>query len=339
MSVMSKCILLMGVAVTNPISAAPLQVRLAAPNKRVDLPGPREGEARYWNKDYLVTFQHDASPDQPAVTIYDRDGSEVGTATVWPDGSKEVIINGAAITEERQIIVSGGAMDDKGAVAYFIATVNGSGKLDGLLRTNPFVPKRICAAPDGSIWAVGFDREVDEGHSHEDYALLRHLNFDHKVRETLIPRSTLQLPSSVYPGGGTEIRCNSREVAIYTGDDDEWITYDYRAKKVSYWKLPAFEKSEAQITGIALAETGAVYATIKKSGDMSIGLYQLKLSNGGIGEWIPVPGTVAPLNQSRVGILLGVDGNNLVYQASYNEWEQMSKQTLSFARVPATNTN
>jgi len=309
----------------------PSSVVVSAPGKRVVFPALEEDETRYWDKGFLISIQHRASKTQPAVVLYDSAGSARQKANVWIDNAVEVMVTHAAATESGNLIVSGAAKDPTGKIAYFLATIDSSGNPAKLLRTNPFVPQQICGGENGTVWALGFDRDVDEGRTGSDYALLRKYSLDTGFVTETFQRSKLARAGRVYPMGST-MRCNSSQIGIYTGLDHEWAKYDVKSKVLRIWKAPELASVGRKITGLAFSGDGELFASIMDQAEGTSGLYKFVSRNTGDGEWSAVESTVKPFEHSAVAVLMGSTRDTMIYESSLQERDSNDKQTLSFAR-------
>lgn len=134
-----------------------------------------------WDENYLVSWgtgnNWDASPDGPAVTVYDREGHVAREAVVWLKDARSVSIADAAVSRNGDLVVAGGTENNAGSIANFVASVGRDGHLSKIIRTSPFMPVYICAAEDGTVWSYGIDRDKD-GRAIEGSSRLRQFSFE-----------------------------------------------------------------------------------------------------------------------------------------------------------------
>jgi hypothetical protein len=136
----------------------------------------------------------------------------------------------------------------------------------------------------------------------------------------MLDRSTLGPAWSLYNGhypGELNLRCNSQTVGIYNGAANQWIEYDIRAKKLTIVKVtPLPPPKEVHITGLALTESGGIFASVhdrSKIPPMS-GVFKLVRNAPESATWLPVSGSVGPyLRGSTVERIVGASGNDLLY--------------------------
>jgi hypothetical protein len=154
---------------------------LSEPLRQASIPGLIQTWNRYWDKDYLVSWGSldgwEASPTQPSVVLYDRDGHIAREGIVWLKDARSVSIADVAINRAGDLVVNGGTENEAGTIANFIAAVGKDGHLGKIIRTTPFMPIYICAAEDGTVWSYGIDRDED-GRGIEASLRLRQFSFD-----------------------------------------------------------------------------------------------------------------------------------------------------------------
>jgi len=308
------------------------QVRLSA------LAGPPAGFRR-WQNGYLISFALDgtldASPDKPAVVLYDRNGQAAREAIVWFNDAKSTGVDDAAVSRLGDLFVSGGTTSPAGAIASYIAQINHTGHVGRVIRTTSFLPVYICAAEDGTVWSYGFDR--DEGGSSVATSLsLRQYSFDKGQLRAMLDTSTLgpsgwTLSRGHYPGE-IDLRCTSGKVGLLNGASSQWVEFDISSNKLKVSKIePLPQIDQMRITGFALTESGDVFVSLhdRSSQPPRSGLFRLTFVGADVGKWVPVKDTVGPfLHGAKVGQLLGTDGTELIYTRDFDGtayWSKYSK--------------
>ena len=183
-SVALRLVLILLVSFPSPSlcqSTKPPSGNLSAPHRQANIPGLLHTWNRIWDKGYLVSWgsigSHEASPTQPSVALYDRDGHVVREGIVWFKDANSVSITDAAVNRAGNLVVSGGIENQAGAIANFIASIGTDGRLSQVIRTTPFVPIYVCAAEDGTVWSYGMDRD-EEGKGIEKSLRLRQYSFE-----------------------------------------------------------------------------------------------------------------------------------------------------------------
>lgn len=132
------------------------------------------------------------------------------------------------------------------------------------------------------------------------------------------------------------MQCRGEVVGIYEGATDEWIEYDASTNKLTRWKLPKRvhpwveydetgkelprPKEETYITGVAMLDSGEVYASFRYhpetnafNSKVEVGLYRLeKVTDQG--RWVPVDSTLGHFwVKGDFDRICGTDGKHLVY--------------------------
>ncbi len=311
---------------------------LSAPHRQANIPGLLHTWNRIWDKGYLVSWgsigSHEASPTQPAVALYDRDGHVVREGIVWFKDANSVSITDAAVNRAGNLVVSGGTENQAGAIANFIASIGNDGRLSQVIRTTPFLPIYVCAAEDGTVWSYGIDRD-EEGKGIEKSLRLRQYSFDKGQLRAMLDVSTLNasdwtLTQGRYPGE-ISLRCNSQKVGLYNGRSGEWVEFDFAANKLKVAKVNQLPSPKAmRISGFALTEAGDVFVSLhdRSSSPPRSGLFRLEFDSKGLGTWVPVGKTVGPyLHGGPIERLLGADGTDLVYTRDLDGTAYWSKYT------------
>jgi hypothetical protein len=297
---------------------------LSKPLHQASIPGLLHTWYRLWDKDYLISWgslgSWDASPSEPAVVLYDRDGHIAREAVVWFKDASRVSVSSVAISRSGNLVVAGGTTNGAGAIANYIASVGKDGHLGRVIRTTPFMPIYICAAEDGTVWSYGIDRD-EMGRGIEDSLRLRQFSFESGGVRAMLDISTLNsagwtLPHGRYPGE-ISLRCNSQKVGLYNGASNEWLEFDFSANKLRVARVnPLPSPKTMRITGFAMTEAGDVFVSLHDTSSATprSGLFRLEFDSAGLGSWIPVANTIGPyLRGGPMERLLGADGNDLVY--------------------------
>jgi hypothetical protein len=312
--------------------------RLSEPHRHASIPGLLHTWHRIWDRGYLVSWgsigSHEASPTEPSVVLYDRDGHIVREGIVWFKDAYSVSITDAAVDRAGGLVVSGGTQNQAGAIANFIASIGTDGCLSQVIRTTPFLPIYVCAAEDGTVWSYGFDRD-EEGRRIESSLMLRQYSFDKGQLRAMADRAALNSAGWILDhgrySGEISLRCNSQEVGLYNGGSGEWLEFDFGTSKLKVAKVdPLPSPKTMQITGFALTEAGDIFVSLhdRSGSPPRSGLFRLEFDSTGLGSWIPVKNTVgAYLRGGPIERLLGADGPDLVYSRDLEGTAYWSKYT------------
>ncbi|MFZ0770924.1 MAG: hypothetical protein WCA49_22435 [Candidatus Sulfotelmatobacter sp.] len=316
----------------------PASGSLPEPHRQANVPGLSHTWNRIWDRGYLVSWgsigSHEASPTEPSVVLYDRDGHIAREGIVWFKDAYSVSITDAAVNRAGNLVVSGGTENQAGAIANFIASIGTDGRLSQVIRTTPFLPIYVCAAEDGTVWSYGIDRD-EEGRGIAESLRLRQYSFDKGQLMAMLDVSTLNasgwtLTQGRYPGE-ISLRCNSQRIGLYNGRSGEWVEFDFAADKLKVAKVePLPSPKTMRITGFALTDAGDVFVSLhdRSGSPPRSGLFRLQFDSTGLGSWIPVKNTVGPyLHGGPIERLLGADGPDLIYTRDLDGMAYWSKYT------------
>jgi hypothetical protein len=243
----------------------------------------------------------------------------VRTGTVTLPGATQLAVWHATVAVDGAVVVSGHAYMSDRSAQYFIARIGSDGAVTGSVRTGPFAPQCICAAQDGSVWAVGSELDAEE--LGESYALVRHFDFEKGLIGQAVEADSFspsQNPSRFmnrWVTGDTDsswLRCDSKRAYVYSNQTDELIEVDARTHAVSRWQI---DSSAGKVVGLAITASGELFANLLPDGDPTNGrptlnLFALEKDKAGLSAgWVMAgQGTAKGLR------LWGADGDRLVLE-------------------------
>lgn len=297
----------------------------AEPYHQAQSPALLQDGFQRWDHGYLITHAWagtlETSPSKPGVILYDEDGQIVREAIVWFDGARTVSVGDVATTKSGRLVVSGGAVNQQGVITNTIAEIGHDNRVHRVIRTTPYMPVYVCALEDGTVWSYGVDRDEHLA-GIENSLRLRHYSFEKGQLRALLDATRLSpnegwlLERGRYPGE-ISFRCNSKTAVLYNAASSQLIEVDFQTNSMHLTNVaPLPSPPNFQITGFALTESGALFASFydRSTKPAMSGLFKLNRDNAGGAKWVPVEGTVGTyLNSSPVQRLLGADNNDLVY--------------------------
>jgi hypothetical protein len=321
--------------------SSPSPVPLNEPYRQAQFHALLQDGFQRWDNGYLITHGWNGtlqtSPSKPGVALYDKDGQIAREAVVWLDGARSVSVGDAATSRSGRLVVSGGSINQQGAIANLIAEIGADNRVRHVIRTTPFMPVYVCALDDGTVWSYGVDRD-DHLAGIENSLRLRHYSFEKGQLRALLDATRLSrgegwlLERGHYPGE-INLRCNSQTLALYNAASSELVEVDLHSNSLKVTQVaPLPSPPEFQITGFALTDSGALFASFyDRSRKPAVsGLFTLNREAAGGAKWVPVEGTVGPyLHGSSIERLLGADGDDLVYTSLKDGkmfWSKQSSQ-------------
>lgn len=303
---------------------------LSEVSSHAEFPAVLQSGFRHWSNGYLAKIVSPPFlvPDKSGVTVYDRYGAVAREPIVWLEGATDVHLTDAAVSRSGNLVVGGGAQNQDGAIANFIAEIGSDDRVQKVVRTTPFVPTYVCPLDDGTVWAYGFERDASTQRM-ENSPRLRQYSFDKGQLQAMLVTSVLPdgetfrqtwlLTQGGYLGA-LNLHCNSRKVVLYNAVTGDLIEYDLQKKQMTVCKVAALPSDirRFQITGFALTDSGEMFASfwdLTKGKVPVSGLFHLEHDSAGSGyKWVALPGTTGLyLKDSSIERLWGADGDKLVF--------------------------
>ncbi len=229
-------------------------------------------------------------------------------------------------------IVSGHAAIDPG-ITYFLAETSASGGVVSVLRTETFIPARVCKARDGTIWTLGRDPQKESAQD-SNYPLVRQYALESGLLHGYLSRALVDFRHKAIGGGegpnGSFLVCGKDRISLYLNETNEYIEVDPLTESLKRWEMDMAPLPEARVTALAVTDKGRVYATLfevqAETEEKTHGLFELRTEPGTpVGKWVVVNGT---LNSHREGETVpkgaffrvwGADGNDLVIRRQEND--------------------
>jgi hypothetical protein len=125
-------------------------------------------------------------------------------------------------------------------------------------------------------------------------------------------------------------RCNSQRLGLYNGASGEWLEFNFSTNKLVVAKVtPLPSPKEIRIRGFAMTDSGDVFASLadRSTKPARVGLFHLEFDSKGLGSWVPVESTIAPYLKGPMDVLLGTEGEELVYTRDLSGTAYWSKFT------------
>lgn len=211
---------------------------------------------------YLIAFDRQAtSATQASIIVGDSGGkTALEYQLEWPDDGHHVIADAAVIASE-QIVVVEAATDPSSQIGSYALVDNVVTHAVTHIDLGSYRPTHVCTQPDGAIWILGQDDQAEA--AERDYTLIREYDLEGNLRKTFFQRRNVEVPGKLQfalRGPRIFINCTSNTVAAFIAPAKEWFQIDTRADKSHLWYVRPM--LDHRITGMALTESGDVYATI-----------------------------------------------------------------------------
>lgn len=265
-----------------------------------------------WDKGHLVSFGF-AEMKEP-VTLYDRTGKWLFENPLTLENAVKVYGHDAAVTNSGTVVIAAAALKEDGTAADLIAEIGKDG-IRRVIRTSPFRVLKLCTTQEGTIWAYGEELTDDrKSERRAQYPMLREYRLDKGQLRSDLDRITVVPPKGVPIAGArgeVQMRCGVDKVVIVSGVTNELIEYDLATSKLLRWPISLFPDGFYP-NGTAITDSGNIYVSIFRPGqNAQSGIVELHVTSDGTAKWTPL--TIGPFSAGKFFILIGNDGEDLVY--------------------------
>jgi hypothetical protein len=187
-----------------------------------------------WDRGYLLHLEFDKDP--AVVTMYDRIGKKMLEARVVPHDAANVSLIAAGATHAGGILAASGGIMTDGSSQRFIAKTDAAGRTVQSVHTGRFTTRQVCEAPDGTVWALGFDLDIHDSPD-ADKNVLRHYSFEKGLLGSFVSLDSISgLPDSylaISNPGKSYLRCGKDRVSVYVGPTAQYIEVDASTEKLT----------------------------------------------------------------------------------------------------------
>lgn len=235
---------------------------------------------------FVISFD----PSLADVWLLDKSGNRVGSVRLTiPEAFVERVTWAAAAPDGHIAILASAATAD-GKFAPLIAWMDSSGRLDKIVRTNPFAAHRIVFADDGTLWAVGHLFNEQGTTDVPKHDVVWQFGSDGRLLRSFLPSDSF---SKRWPSTPSWLTASAGKIAVFFESTKEWAEIDSSSGKLlGRWSvaLPA----GAVVGGIAITSSGT--AIIKADSPDEKKVYQL-----GIYSFDRQSGKLVPLDLTKLG--------------------------------------
>jgi hypothetical protein len=276
---------------------------------------------RYWSGGYLIVHNLKASPDSPVLALFDQQGARVRTGIVWFPSASAVSVRGVTADSSGTIFASGATRSVDGSLAFFIAQLNRDGLVSGVVRTSPFIALHVCAPGDGTVWALGTDRQAEKDRSVN--LVLRQFSFAKGEVRALLDLRSFESGTPI-DTEAMSLFCNTNTIGVFLTSTrasiHEWVEFDINKSSITTWELPNL-REKRKFNGFAFTSSGQLFAALHdySSPQPTSGLFTLGKQKDGQATWVPIGGTFESLKGDAILELLGSENDELVYAALHGD--------------------
>ena len=216
------------------------------------------------------------------------------------------------------------------------------------LHTGGFNTRQVCEAPDGTVWALGYDLDIHDSPD-ADKNVLRHYSFEKGLLGSFVSLDSISgFPDSYFAisnPGKSYLRCGEDRVSVYVGPTAQYIEVDASTEKLTRWNVAMSSVVGSKTHGFALTEEGKIFVAFASDpdpkGERKHGLYELKATPGRLlASLTAVDGNSHHFRFIRgcagwdFPAALGADGNSLVVSRKGDNWGLFWANVLAPSMAP-----
>ncbi len=250
------------VAVIVPFASA--QTRLRAPilkSSTIDLFDSSDGAAlSSWDKGFLIVpILRLSRADGPRIDVYKGQRKVVSLRPTVPDVAYSQQYAAAIRSAAGDSVVSTSLWTRDGKLAAALMFYDPNGKLEKIVRTNPFLALELVVAPDGSIWGFGVDV-----HGEQDIDTVQRFDSSGKLVGTYVRQSSFGIKGNPAEHGGgalgrTFAVASRTSVGIYSAPTRQWLEFSLDGRILGRWSVPPPSGVFPAVNFLALSAEGEVF--------------------------------------------------------------------------------
>lgn len=288
-----------------------------------------------WDGGYFLVTPIDPKAGEPQVFVHQSDGSLLYEATVTLPDAAAVSVKAAAVLDtDGALVISIHSWSRAAQSAAMLGFIDKTGHLLRIVRTNPFLAVRLRAAPDGSVWALGWDFEHGAGTSGAE--VLRHYSSTGELLGAFLPRG--QFPRESHPSfssgelGSPQLEVTADRVDLLLPGPRLWVQTDHQGHvlqrvSLAFKKQPDGALQTAALLSAGLAPDGRILSWMQGgAGTGASGYYTLDSA----GIWRPLA-----FNASRSGRwgLVGINANSALVRSQRDGMHKLAFEWVALDEV------
>ena len=246
------------------------------------------------------------------------------------DHADSISIVSADMTRDGNVAASGLARQSDGTEARFLALITKEGKVEHMIRTEPYLPQFICADEDGNVWTVGDWYLPTGGLKQNGFSVVREYNFTAGLVRGIAEREQFHGERVSFGGPihAAILRCDGPSVRVYSDATHQWFEYDKASGTLAEADIEAFSSDLTSATGLVLTSTGRLLLSLQNLKSVEAPrIFELTpTATDKKRHWSPVAGTecqpagpcifeVLGIENGRLILMEGIDGALKIYRA------------------------
>ncbi|MCL6506901.1 MAG: hypothetical protein K6T59_07740 [Bryobacteraceae bacterium] len=244
---------------------------------------PRELLLGRWAGDALVTLD-DSSVSVPVINVYDREGRIRRRVPITIQGAATVKVYTVSHGAGGWLAASGSAYTAEPRGGTWLALISPDGRSQRVVRTNPFIPAQVVVAPDGAIWALGYEKAGDL--ITREHRMLRRFNSLGTQTGAYLPRSLFPGPRIPHPADRSFLAAGSDRIGWYSHITGEYVEWSLSGEVLTRLPGPRLQNND-EVHGLALCPDNQVYVNVSRIVKRPVASEILRLDRAQ-GVWSPV---------------------------------------------------
>src|ERR1700685_245089 len=264
-----------------------------------------------WRHGHMITVDTGVTDSATFIIASPQDSDRV-VFSFSPPHTARTWISDYDLDGRGAVVFCGQSYSSDGRLAPFIGVREPAAADIRVIRTYPYHPKVISAAPDGTIWTAGVESELVEGSPvvNQNGDVIRHFDRLGRLIGSAVPSGEIYPPRTVY---GILVATSSR-VGWYSPDGGKGTVYVEMSPDLrSSTRYPGMPDPHGygKVMGFTLSENGDAYLTWEDRTGRAT--YRLDRT---LKQWVKV--AVPQLQKDSAPILNGEEEGVLVFRDGYD---------------------
>jgi hypothetical protein len=200
-----------------------------------------------WSGPFLLVW-YDVLAADPGenLVIYRKDGRVAAKMRLWFPDASEVSIHDVAASRGGMLAAVGGAYENTGPVAGFLALISSTGQITDVIHTAPLLPAGVVFGADDSLWIVG--GQIGPGgrwSTAPEHFMLQHYTAGGKLVALALPSSAWRC--TMPPAGpGVQLLTSRDRIVVLSETCWEWAELTAKGEFIALRPLPDMLSSGAK---------------------------------------------------------------------------------------------
>lgn len=179
---------------------------------------------------YVLTVIFRPHQSSPHARRFNPDGTSTEIRVSLPDADSINFYSGSITDSTGRSVLAGLAVSADGRGAGVLTLVDEHGRMERVIRTNPFLIKEVSVASDGTIWGLGYDMEVGAGRQSAE--MVHRYRQDGTLLGRYVPRQEVvskggprSHPANAGDAGTPRILASQDRIGIHLPEASTWMEF------------------------------------------------------------------------------------------------------------------